>query len=293
MNRVDEVVAECLFRVAKRRAVLRRTEQGARESASIDGYDTWRQQALEGQFTQLFDRRSIEGKDVLDFGCGSGALTLIMARLGANSVCGIDLDAKAIARANKTAEAGGAVSARFHLTDKTDRIELADDRFDVILCFDVLEHVMDYESIIAEWRRVLRPNGKVLIWWSPYFNPYGHHVHSYAPIPWMHVLVSDEVIHKVCSKMVNLPEFTPPYWDLDEHGNRRDRFAEKPTSGFLNRLTISRFERLCTASGFHFARREFHTFRALKKLPIVEAVLTLPGLREFFSSYAVYELAVS
>ena len=57
MNRVDEVVAECLFRVAKRRAVLRRTEQGAGKSASIDGYDTWRQQALEGQFTQLFDRR--------------------------------------------------------------------------------------------------------------------------------------------------------------------------------------------------------------------------------------------
>jgi hypothetical protein len=35
----------------------------------------------------------------------------------------------------------------------------------------------------------------------------------------------------------------------------------------------------------------FNTFRALKRFPFVETVLTLPGLREFFSSYAVYELA--
>ena len=71
-NKVDEVVAECLFRVAKRRAVLRRAQQGAKESASIDVDDAWRRQSLEAEFTRLFDPRSIAGKGVLDFGCGSG-----------------------------------------------------------------------------------------------------------------------------------------------------------------------------------------------------------------------------
>lgn len=49
----------------------------------------------------------------------------------------------------------------------------------------------------------------------------------------MHLFVSDKIIKMACSKMVNLPEFSPPYWDLDEHGNRRDRFAEILASGSL------------------------------------------------------------
>jgi hypothetical protein len=59
MNKVDEVVAEYLFRVAKRRAVLRRAQQGAKESASIDVYDAWCRQSLEAEFTWLFDPRSV------------------------------------------------------------------------------------------------------------------------------------------------------------------------------------------------------------------------------------------
>ena len=101
---------------------------------------------------------------------------------------------------------------------------------------------------------MLRLNGRILIWWNPYYHPYGHHAHSYAPIPWMHVLTSDEVIKKVCSKMVNLRDFEPPYWDFDEQGNRRDRFAEAPKSSFLNHLTIAKFERLCACHGLRFAR---------------------------------------
>jgi hypothetical protein len=64
MNKVDEVVAECLFRVPKRRAVLRRAKQGANESASIDVYEAWRRQSLEAEFTHLFDPRSIAGSHV-------------------------------------------------------------------------------------------------------------------------------------------------------------------------------------------------------------------------------------
>lgn len=295
MCKVEEVVAECLFRIGKNRAVRRRTEQGAVESQSADNYVDWRRQSLEEQFTELFDPHLIKGKEVLDFACGLGALSLIVARLGAKRVCGIDLRAKDIATAIKDAESSG-ITVDFRVASKSDRIELADSSWDVILCFDALEHIIEYESIIPEWKRVLRRNGKVLIWWGPYFHPYGHHVDTYVPVPWMHVLVPEKIINMACSKMVNLPEFSPPYWDLDEHGNRRDRFAVTPVSGtlranYLNRLTISKFERLCAVNGFRFARREFHTFRRLKRLPFVEDLLTLPGLREFFTSFVVYELA--
>ncbi len=289
MSIVDEVTATCLFHIAKRRAVLRRSQQGSTESGSLEKYDEWRRESLEDQFLKLFDRQSIEGKRVLDFGCGSGALSLVVARLGAGSVLGVDLSAKAIERAKKAAE-DAHINAEFQQAEHTDCIELPDQSVDVVLCFDVLEHVMAYEQIIPEWKRVLRPGGRILIWWSPYFHPYGHHLHTYAPIPWVHVFCTEKVVYKVCSKMINLPEFRPPYWDLDAHGNRIDRFAGVESSSYLNHLTIAKFERLCVADGLHFARREFHTFSALKKLPAINAVLTLPGLREFFSAYAVYEI---
>ena len=290
MRGVDEVVATCVFHIAKRRAVARRAGEGAAEFGSPEKFDEWRRNSLEREFLQLFDRRSIEGKDVLDFGCGSGALSLAIACLGARRVCGVDLDANAIDRAKRSAEDAG-IDATFRLAQRTDRIDMADGSVDVVLCFDVLEHIAAYEQIIAEWRRVLRPDGKILIWWSPYFHPYGHHVHAYAPIPWLHVFCSDKIISMVCSKMVNYPDFRPPFWDLDGQGNRIDRFAGAPPSDYLNHLKIAEFERICRANGFRFARREFHTFSALKRLPAVGALLTLPGLREFFSAYTVYEIA--
>lgn len=292
MSKVDEVVAECLFRIGKRRAVLRRAGDGAAESSSAENYDEWRQNRLETRFTEFFDPRLVEGRDVLDFACGAGSLALYMARLGASKVCGMDLNATAIASAVKAAEARG-IAAEFRVPARSDRIELADNSWDVIVCWSVLEHILDYESIIPEWKRILRPDGKVLIRWTPHFHPYGHHADTYVPIPWMHAFVSERIINMACSKMVNAPEFKPPYWDLDEHGNRRDRFAGSSTFGHLNHLTIAKFEKICRDSGFRFARREFHTFASLKRLPVVEDVLTLPRLREFFTSSVVYELAVA
>lgn len=56
------------------------------------------------------------GESVLDYGCGSGILAIVAARLGASNVVGIDIDPEAVrtARANATANAA---HARFHGTD--------------------------------------------------------------------------------------------------------------------------------------------------------------------------------
>lgn len=292
MKILDEFLAECLLLLAKRRAVLARLEKIDNALSTVENYDKWRQESLEKQFNDFFDPRLIEGKEVLDFGCGFGNLAFWASRCGARTVIGIDLSATAIHKATKTAEDTG-VAVEFRVATSATRIDLQNHSIDVILCFDVLEHIMEYESIIPEWRRILRPNGKIFIWWSPYYHPYGHHVRDYAPIPWMHLFVSPRIISRVCSKMVNLPEFKPPYWDLDAHGNRRDRFVEGDFSGYLNRLSIFKFERLCRTAGLSFARCEFHTFGVLKRYSLIERMLTLPGLREFFTSFVIYELVAT
>ncbi|MGH7097634.1 MAG: class I SAM-dependent methyltransferase [Stellaceae bacterium] len=286
---MDSAAAELLFRIGKRRAVRGRTGQGIAEAASQQDYDQWRETRLETRFIEFFDPKLIAGKDVLDFACGSGALALFMARSGARKVGGIDLNANGIETARYLARTQG-VAADFRLASTTARIDFDDRSWDIVVCWSALEHIMEYESVIPEWKRILRPGGKVLIRWGPYFHPYGHHADVYCPIPWLHVFVSDRVINMVCSKMVNLPEFNPPFWDLDANGNRIDHFAGSDTIGHLNHLTIARFERFFREAGFRHARREFQTFTTLRRFPLAEKLLTLPGLREFFTSSAVYEL---
>jgi putative methylase len=58
----------------------------------------------------------LEGRSVLDLGCGTGRLAIGAALLGANPVHGIDIDPKAVAIAQQAARALG-VSTRFTVTD--------------------------------------------------------------------------------------------------------------------------------------------------------------------------------
>ena len=54
-------------------------------------YTNWRQSELTREFDQNFNRESVRGQRVLDFGCGRGELSMYMATLGVASIDGIDL----------------------------------------------------------------------------------------------------------------------------------------------------------------------------------------------------------
>ena len=52
---------------------------------------------------------------------------------------------------------------QFVTHDVTDRLPLADETFDRVLCCLVLEHITDLDGMIAEMARICRPGGFVLI----------------------------------------------------------------------------------------------------------------------------------
>ncbi len=70
----------------------------------------------------------VEGKTVLDLGCGTGILTIGAALAGANRVVGVDIDGQAIATAEKNANALG-VDVEFVVGD----IDCVDGGFDAVL----------------------------------------------------------------------------------------------------------------------------------------------------------------
>ena len=59
------------------------------------------------------------------------------------------------------------------------RLALGDDRFDIVFCTQVIEHVPDPAALVAETHRVLRPGGWLVLtgpfWWPHHEEPHDFH----------------------------------------------------------------------------------------------------------------------
>lgn len=103
---------------------------------------------------------NIKGKRVLDFGCGTGSNSLLLARRGA-SVCGIDIsyDLLAIAR-QRLERARTPLQAHFVVASAHD-LPLESESFDLVFGIAVLHH-LDLRLVSAEVHRVLKPGGRAI-----------------------------------------------------------------------------------------------------------------------------------
>lgn len=103
------------------------------------------------------------GDVVLDLGCGEGRHSLSLWLAEAVHVIGLDLSLTDLgtARARSRDFDGQApAQARLDLLQGDAlRLPFADATFDRIICSEVLEHIPDYEAVLAEIRRVLKPGG--------------------------------------------------------------------------------------------------------------------------------------
>jgi 2-polyprenyl-3-methyl-5-hydroxy-6-metoxy-1,4-benzoquinol methylase len=141
------------------------------------------------------------GKDVLDVACGTGYGTSILRSAGAASVTAADVDPSAVAAAAGRL-GDGATVLRADLRE----LPLEDDSFDLVVCWETIEHVEEGERAIAELRRVLRPDGLLLISSpNPAVYPPGneHHVHEYS---------ADELVRMVGERFSNLAVHRQHAW---------------------------------------------------------------------------------
>jgi 2-polyprenyl-6-hydroxyphenyl methylase/3-demethylubiquinone-9 3-methyltransferase len=103
------------------------------------------------------NRIGLEGRRVLDVGCGGGILAEAMAVRGAE-VTGIDMGEEALAVARGHA-AGSGAPVRYRLGTAEGLARTEPGRWDAVTCMELLEHVPAPESVVAACARLLRPGG--------------------------------------------------------------------------------------------------------------------------------------
>jgi SAM-dependent methyltransferase len=78
-------------------------------------------------------------------------------------VTGVDVDEHGVTQANCMAqEIGVAERAHFHQANASQPLPFEDASFDAILCIDAINHLPGRLAVLREWRRMLKPGGRML-----------------------------------------------------------------------------------------------------------------------------------
>ncbi len=95
---------------------------------------------------------------VLDVGTGSGILLKTLDELGLS----VGIDTLNLSAAQKTLEHESIKNATLIQADAC-RLPFRDKSFDYVLCVSVLDHIPDMKAVLSEIKRLLKPNGKLIV----------------------------------------------------------------------------------------------------------------------------------
>lgn len=216
-------------------------------------------------FSRLPDLR-LEGKSVLDYGCGAGTTCVALARRGAARVLGVDI--QDVTDAQRWISAAHPEQApRIELRRIVGPAKLAGERFDVVLSKNTFEHVADPERYVADMVSALADDGLLVIGFGPFWkSPYGGHLNFMTRVPWAHLIFDEQVI------LAERRRYRP-----DENPARLEE-----VKGGLNRMTPARFDAIMSASGLEPIYYEINR-NDRPSARLLNAFRRVPGLGEYFT----------
>ena len=148
---------------ARNAAAMKRRVKAGYEGAVTDDVSRYDDVGL-GQYTDisraLLDGIPLDGRVVLDVGCGTGIQSLLALEQGAARVVGGDISKYMLGQCREKANALGYGPDRIDFQQlDIEALPFDDGAFDTVMCGMVLGLVPNQEAAVSEMVRVLRPGG--------------------------------------------------------------------------------------------------------------------------------------
>ncbi len=115
-------------------------------------------------FELVGDMKLARGAVALDVGSGEGAHAIRLSERFGFRVTGIDPVARHVAVAQAAARQVAGIAAPVFVIGTVEQLPIGDSTVDLLWCRDVLVHVEDLAEAYREFRRVLKPGGRGLIY---------------------------------------------------------------------------------------------------------------------------------
>lgn len=104
----------------------------------------------------------LDGRRIVDIGCGGGILSEAMARKGAQ-VLGADLAERSLKVAQLHAMEAGIDNVRYREVAAETLADEQPGQFDIVTCMEMVEHVPDPAAIVAACAKLVKPGGWVFL----------------------------------------------------------------------------------------------------------------------------------
>ncbi len=141
-----------------------RAAYNGERTADVENYDNFGWHHYAKVADTLLEDMAIQGKHVLDVGCGTGISTLKLLERHAGKICAVDISEYMVDILKKKIEAGGYPQkvADLRVAD-AENLPFDDGVFDIVLSSMVLGMVPNQEKMISEMIRVVKPGGIIAL----------------------------------------------------------------------------------------------------------------------------------
>lgn len=223
-----------------------------------------------------------KGMRVLDFGCGEGGVIKSFLDKGLTGV-GLELDKTRLADAAVYLSAYIANGQVTFVDEDIYKPDIAvrwnNEKFDVIILKDVIEHIYDQNKMIAHLKKFLKPEGCIFLGFPPWYMPFGGHQqilkNKYlSKIPYYHLLPMPLYKYILKKAKENVQEMV----EIKETG-----------------ISIERFERIVSHNNMEVVHKKHFLFNpiyqykfGIKPRGQFGLIKAVPFVRNFFTTCAYY-----
>jgi ubiquinone/menaquinone biosynthesis C-methylase UbiE len=221
---------------------------------------------FERHFAIRDPKQVLKGRDALDLGCGYGGRTVWYSEYGRTRyIAGVEIDERMVDRCRAFAAHRESVGVEFHL-GLAEALPYPDESFDVVLSYDVIEHVDDPCRAFDELARVLRPGGEAWLVFPTYFGARVSHLDYLTQVPAIHRVFDPSTTVDVVNEFLTGP------------GGHRFGTQPQPRPALspIGRRTLPSLNGLRRTEARAMAARSGLEVVSFRQRPFVEAHTPLP-----------------